>query len=229
MMSPGRHLRRNWLLATACALALAGVAPGAAYASATTVTPGEAIFNVAMSVRTGATFTTPIGTITCSESTSRGAVPAAPDNRDEGEAEAGGTVPLRFEPAAFSGCSFPGASSVTVARNASEGWSASALAGTEEKDVVTIVLPEEALRITIVNAHGTCTISAPTSTVPAPGDWTDGAGGSASTAVVGTQLDFRSSGTCIAHCAALEGTGFMNFGISYDFTNAERGGASIVF
>jgi hypothetical protein len=206
-------------------LLLAFTGAGTAGAVGTTVTPGEAVFNVAISATTTAQVITPLGTVSCSESRSRGAVPAAPGNA---EREESGTVQLAFEPPTFGTCSFPGASSATV--RATGEWSSTAAGyGEESSDMLAVAVPEESLTITIVNSHGTCTIVAPNGPSAMMGEWTDGTGGGASRTTLEGQFEFTSSGTCIAHCMALEGTGSLNAQVSYDVTNAAERGESIRF
>jgi hypothetical protein len=222
-----RRLRALTPLVAACAAVLLCLAPGVASAEGTTVTPAGAGFNVALVSRTNATFETPLGIVTCTESTTTGSVPATPGNADTTESAA---AYLSFAKASFRGCSFPGASSVTIANNTSTGWSLSAFGYEgEENDEVVLAIAEEALRITIANAHGTCTIITPSDSAGVVGRWTDGSGGAASVATLGGQLTYTASGTCIAHCARLAESGDLNASFTYNVTNVAERGESITF
>ena len=220
-------LHRPVSIAILLVVAALAVVNGTAHAAGTTVTPARALFNVALSASSSASFVLPLGTVTCTASTSSGSVPAEPDNRYE---EAGGDVLLEVVAFRYSSCSFPVASSVTVERRSTEEWAASALAGEKEAgDTFSVAVPEEALRISITNLQGTCTIVTPTTTAVLPGEWRDGAGEAASIATLGSQFRFSSSGTCVVHCHRLEATGILIATGSYDVTNAAERGASIVF
>jgi hypothetical protein len=199
---------------------------GIAAATGTTVTPAGAVFNVALSARAAASFVTDIGTVTCSQSTSTGSVPASPNNANEEEES---TVHLPFETPTFERCSFPGASSATVVSNSSARWGAAAFGDAEERDdTLALALPAEALRITIVTNVGTCTIITPTEAATLIGAWTDGTSEVASTAQFSVNADYTASGTCVAGCAHLESAGYLVAELRYDLTN-ERGGSAIAF
>src|SRR4051794_16952692 len=174
-----RPVRPRWIIAlaaTGIAIGgLAGAAPAsAADPSSTTVTPAGDSFASALADGSTADFTVGSTTVSCSNSTDSGSVPAAPDNHNDAGPVSGPLAPPVFDNGGGAACStnviFTSATTTT-----SGDWTLS-LQYDPAGSSVTLGIPQGGV-VTQISGLASCTVTvAPDGPAQVAGSWVPGDG-----------------------------------------------------
>jgi hypothetical protein len=174
-----RPVRPRWIIALAATGIVAGGLAAAAPASAadpssTTVTPAGDGFSSSLASGGSADFTVGSVTVSCSNSTDSGSVPAAPDNHNDAGAVSGPLAPPVFDNGGGAACS-TNVVFTTATTTTSGDWTLS-LQYDPAGSTVTLGIPQGGV-VTATSGLASCTVTvAPDGPADVSGTWVPGDG-----------------------------------------------------